>query len=61
MHVSLRLVGLALVIVVWFLAYEGNLGKGLACLVSPGDLEVTGQSAQGTQGALPNGDTTQPL
>lgn len=60
MPVSLRLVGLAFVIVVWILAFEGNLGKGLACIVAPADLTVIGGGNTATTGAT-NADTAQPL
>lgn len=60
MPVSLRLVGLSLAIIIWILAFEANLGKGLACVVAPGDLTVVGTSNTATTGAT-NADTAQPL
>lgn len=41
MPVSLRLLLLLTVVLIWILAWQGNLGKGLACIVAPAALEVT--------------------
>lgn len=49
MTVSLRLLWLVFAIVLYFLAFQGNIGKGIACFVSPGTLEV-----------INNGDQSQP-
>jgi hypothetical protein len=43
--VFLKILWLALAVILFILAFEGNVGKGLACIIAPGALTANDNSA----------------
>lgn len=48
-------IALTFIAILYQLAWEGNMGKGLACIIAPYSLEVTGLDQSGNASAAQPG------